>query len=241
MDSRECMIVTGAAGSLGEQICAKFSDSYFLILIDINKSSFISNLEEQQKGIYFEIDISDCKQIAKLRKKIENYNIKVMILAAGILEAKSFKESTLEEWERSMRVNLTANYAFCKEIYGIIAGNSGGHIVFVSSVLSKVAGYDLVSYSVSKAGLDHLARNLALELMDDNIYVNCVCPGFFDTQMLHKVKRGNDYNVNWIYTLGGLKNYCVRIVDIVELIGFLINQQSINGETIVIDNGYSLR
>lgn len=235
------MIVTGAAGSLGKAICEKFVDTYFLILIDKNKPSFISELENQKKAVFFEIDIIDYYKIKQLREKIKNYNIRVMVLAAGIIEPRSFKESTLEEWERTISINLTSNYVLCKEFSEFLVNNCGGHIVFIGSVLSKVAGYDLISYSVSKAGLDHLSRNLALELMHDNIYVNCICPGFLDTQMLQKVKRNKDYNINWIYTLGGLKNYYVRVEDIVELICLLINQQSINGETIIVDNGYSLR
>lgn len=235
------MVITGAAGSLGKAICEEFSDTYFLILLDRMKPSFIEELELQQKAVFIEIDLLEYHSIKSIREKIEKYNIKVMVLAAGILEFGSFKASTLEEWEHTISLNLTSNYVLCKELYELLVSNDGGHIVFIGSVLGKVAGYDLLSYSVSKAAVDHLVRNLALELMEHNIFVNCICPGFFDTKMLQKVKQHKDYNVNWIYTLGGLKNYCIRIIDIVKLIEFLINQQSMNGETITVDNGYSIR
>lgn len=241
LTERECVVVTGAAGSLGEHICAELKDRYFLILIDKKLSGFIQELEQENRAIFFNINICDYAQISNLQSKLKEFNIRGLIFAAGILESRSFKDSSLEDWESMMQVNLTANYVLSRQLYPVLKGKDGGHIIFISSVLSKVAGYDMMAYGVSKAGLNHLARNLALELMDDNIYVNCICPGFIDTSMLKKVKQGSDYNMKWIYMLGGLKNYCIRMEDIAGLISFLINQQSITGETIVIDNGYSIR
>lgn len=241
MTIKKCLLLTGAAGDLGGEICKKLSESYFLILIDINKTEIIETLEYEQKAIFFKADITDYEKIREIKETVKVYDISAMILAAGILEVMSFKNTAIEDWERTISINLTANYVFCKEFYECLLKNGGGHIVFIGSVMSKVAGYDLFSYGVSKAGLAHLSTNLALELMNDNIFVNCICPGFMNTKMYKIVNQSTDKNVNWIHTLGGLKNKFVRIEDIIQLITFLLNQQSVNGETIVIDNGYSIR
>ncbi|WP_242861540.1 SDR family NAD(P)-dependent oxidoreductase [Cellulosilyticum ruminicola] len=188
-------------------------------------------------------DITDSECIEQLKKEVTNKykSINGMILAAGILEVKNFKNTTLEDWNRTLEINLTANYMICKALVDNIIACGGGHIIFIGSVMSKVAGYDLLTYSVSKAGVAHLAANLALDLLNEEIYVNCICPGFMNTEMYQKVNQAPEKNINWIHTLAGLKNKFVRIEDIVNLIYFLINQQSINGQAIIVDNGYSIR
>ncbi|MHB1391652.1 MAG: SDR family NAD(P)-dependent oxidoreductase [Clostridia bacterium] len=200
MKPDEYLLITGASGGLGEEICRHFYKSYGLILLDKkNQPDFVSKLINDGGEIeYFSIDLQDEHEVMGIRKDIQNRHkyLKGLVLAAAVMNMSSFKELTLNKWRETLEVNLTANFIICKELAPILTHQKGGHIITIGSVLGKVAGYDMVAYSTSKAALIHFTRNLALELIESNVYVNCICPGFMKTEMFNAVMTNVNKNKN---------------------------------------------
>ncbi len=111
----------------------------------------------------------------------------------------------------------------------------------VGSVLGSVAAYDLMAYSTSKAALQHLAQNLALELLPRGISVNCICPGFMNTPMYQTAIRNSSLNTNWYHLLEGIPQKVVVIQEVVQAIDYMIRQKGMTGQAMIIDGGYSIR
>ncbi len=88
-----------------------------------------------------------------------------------------------EDWDRVLRTNLTGIYRICRAIVPSMVKARYGRIVNVSSVVAHVGNPGQVNYAAAKAGLEGLTQSLARELASRNVTVNCVAPGFIDTDM----------------------------------------------------------
>lgn len=246
LTNKKTLLITGAFGRLGEEICRRFYREYQLTLIDCKKPpTFVDELMNDGGDIdIISVDLTDQNSVHRISKHILDKKciLQGAILASGMICLKSFHNITYEEWKDTFEVNLNANFLVCKELVPILMEQKHGHIVLIGSVLGKVACYDLFSYSVSKAALIHFTKNLALDLLDYNINVNCICPGFIESDMFQSVMESKTLNRNkWFHLLGGLPKRTIGMNDITELINFLINQEAMTGEEIIMDGGYSIR
>lgn len=101
-----------------------------------------------------------------------------VVAAAGIARGStSTDELTLEDWETSIRVNLTGVFLTIKHTVPHLVAAGGGSIVTIGSVASLVAAGRSVGYDASKGGVLQLTRFVAVEYVDQGIRANCVCPG----------------------------------------------------------------
>lgn len=109
---------------------------------------------------------------------------------AGIGVFKSAPATTLEEWERIWRVNVTGNFLLAK--YGIehLAAAGGGTIVFTASVNAFVGDRQWAAYCATKGAIVAFARALAVDHAGDHVRVNCVCPASTDTPLQESWLRG---------------------------------------------------
>lgn len=246
MKNEEYIILTGACGELGKEICEKLVKTYNLFLIDkVINTEFIRELQtiSSKKVITLEIDFMDSNEFYRLDEYLNrnSFLVKGLVSVAGIMKKGTLEETSLEDWNNSILINLTSNFILCKVVIPFLKKQKYGNLIFVSSVLGKVAVYDLLSYSVSKAALIHFSKNLALELQEFNIFVNCICPGFMKTNLYREFSSQKELNKNWFHLFGGMKNKTIKMVDVSKTVEFLLSQSSITGEEIIIDGGYSIR
>lgn len=113
----------------------------------------------------------------------------ILVNNAGILQDRTIRKMTFEEWETVLRVNLTGAFNCIQQAIPIL--RQGGRIVNVSSVSGQLGFFGQANYSASKAGLMALTKTAARELARQNITVNAIAPGFIDTEM----SRGMPENV----------------------------------------------
>ena len=105
----------------------------------------------------------------------------VLFNNAGIVLGGTAQDTTLEDWERSLRVNLTSMYLCCREAIPIMQRQGGGVILNTSSVAGLVGVKNRLAYSASKAGVVGLTKSIAIDYIADGIRCNCLCPGTVDT------------------------------------------------------------
>ena len=105
---------------------------------------------------------------------------------------KKLEDTTEEEWEKTIKVNLKSVFLCSKDIIPEMRKIGGGVIINNSSAAALVGSFSPV-YSASKGGTVALTKSLAVELAPDNIRVNCICPGAIETPMLQRVieKQGD--------------------------------------------------
>ena len=245
MRDKRFLIITGAFGGVGIETCKSLIDSYSLILIDKeNNEKYVDELMSKSKNevIFFEIDFLKTESFSILDKFLVENEIKIegIVCLAGVMKKSTLFDTSLNDWDNIMKINLTSNFIISRICTPYMKKQKYGKIIFISSIFGKIAAYDLLSYSVSKSALIQFSKSLALELRDFNIMVNCICPGFINTNMYKEFKKSDDLNANWFYLFGGVKNKLVPVYDVVRTIKYLLQQESISGEEIVIDYGYSI-
>src|SRR5437667_6488702 len=122
------------------------------------------------------------RAVAEARERHGRFD--VLVPAAGIVHRHTALETTDEEWDDMLAVDLTAVFRWCRAAIREMRERGGGSIVTVGSGWGLVAGPRAASYAATKAAVVNLTRALAIDHGRDGIRVNCVCPGDTDTPML---------------------------------------------------------
>jgi NAD(P)-dependent dehydrogenase (short-subunit alcohol dehydrogenase family) len=164
--------------------------------------------------------------------------IDVLIHNAGGGFPGGILEVTPEEWYRAFDVHVHAAFYLCRAALPHMKTKGEGAIVFMSSVAGIQAGPGSITYGVVKGALPQFARSLARELGDFNIRVNCVAPGIIRTRFHEKMtpeqKKHNIDNRIPLHREG-------TAGDVADVITFLVQNDFITGELVVIDGGMTMR
>jgi NAD(P)-dependent dehydrogenase (short-subunit alcohol dehydrogenase family) len=110
--------------------------------------------------------------------------LEILFNNAGIIRRATVLQTTEAEWDHVMAVNIKSVYLLSKFAIPIMARSGGGAIINTASGWGLVGGRQAVSYCASKGAVVNMTRAMALDHGDQNIRVNCICPGDTDTPML---------------------------------------------------------
>ena len=163
--------------------------------------------------------------------------IDALVNNAGTAVFKPILDTTPEEWERVIAVNLTGPFLCSQACARVMLKNGGGAIVNIASISGLRASTLRVAYGTSKAGLMHLTRQQAAELGNVGIRVNAVAPGPVDTAMAKQVHTQDiraDYHDAIPLNRYGLEE------EIANAVWFLCSSEAsyVNGQTLAVDGGF---
>jgi acetoacetyl-CoA reductase len=113
--------------------------------------------------------------------------VDVLVNNAGITVDKTVRRMTVEEWHAVLRVNLSGAFYMVQAVLEHMLGRGFGRIINISSVVGETGAFGQANYAASKSGLLGLTKSLALETGRRGITVNCVAPGYTDTDMVSEV------------------------------------------------------
>jgi NAD(P)-dependent dehydrogenase (short-subunit alcohol dehydrogenase family) len=185
-------LITGAGGGLGEAIACVFAKAgATLALLDLDEAPARATLEASGgTGTAVAADVSDeaavPQAIAAAGRDAGPIDIVVNNAGiGGVGGPKPLHETTPAEWERVLAVNLTGPYLVCRAVLPSMIDRGTGVIINVASAAGIVAFAGRSPYVVSKAGLIHLTKNLAVEYAAHGIRANALCPGWMDTPLTH--------------------------------------------------------
>jgi 3-oxoacyl-[acyl-carrier protein] reductase len=192
-------VVTGAAGGLGRELVKILYDAgAHLVLADTDEASLqvlLQATDPSGKRVRIQrCDVTNEQDILALVKDTNNHfkRIDVLVNCAGVLgsDAALF-DQTAEDWDRVFDVNLKGSWMAATHISQyMVAQHIKGRIINISSSLGLRAQLKRVPYASSKAAVEHLTRNMAMELVQYQIRVNCLAPGWMNTPMVEGILNG---------------------------------------------------
>ena len=244
------VIVTGASSGIGFQSALKFAlEGANVVAVGRNETalrSLTANLDDGDGPVLIHFaDLVESSQLERIvTATIDEFGgIDVLVNSAGKIGSGSIEDTELEDWDKMMALNLRSVFELSQQCVPHLI-ESEGNIVNVSSVAGLRAFPNVLSYCVSKAGIDQLTRCMALELADRNVRVNAVNPGVVISN-LHKRSGMSDKDYDAFLEHSKSTHPLGRVGhahEVAELIYFLASDAAdwITGATYEIDGGRGL-
>ena len=181
------VFITGGARGIGESATRLFYKNGYNVVLNYNKSEKEALLlKESLPGILIlKGDVSSEKDVKGMFEKAINHfgRIDVLINNAGISQASLVTDTELSEWEEVFAVNVRGTFLSAKYAAQNMIKNHSGKIINISSIWGVCGAAMESCYSASKGAVISFTKALAKELGPSNINVNCIAPGFIDTDM----------------------------------------------------------
>jgi 3-oxoacyl-[acyl-carrier protein] reductase len=235
------IIVTGGSVGLGAAICTEFqNEGANVVVFDLLQKEIPASTGILQ----FTGDVTQPQDIdhAIQQAVAEFGGLDILVNNAGIWPEHPFIDMAVEDWERTIRVNLTGPFLFCnKFIRYLVAEKRPGQIInIVSPVAFQGSTRGHSHYAAAKAGLVSLTQSLAHEVSGKNIRVVAVAPGIMDTGMTHQTitERGKDYYLKRI-PLGRFADPA----EVASVVVFMASERAsyVTGATIDVTGGMLMR
>ena len=187
-------IVTGAGKGIGAAIVKRFLDeevagvAIFEWDLELAKATAAELDPTGKKVIAVKCNVADSDMVkAAVDEAVAAFGrIDVLVNNAGITRDRIFHKMTDDEWHSVINVNLNGVYNTCKFIVPMMRNQESGAIVNISST-SLMGNPGQANYSATKAALQGFTRTMAKELARKNVRMNCVAPGYIDTDMMRAI------------------------------------------------------
>ena len=246
MENREAVaVVTGAARGIGRRICLELAERGFKIAANDLNGPDETVRELQAAGaeaLALPGDVSDEATVQKMVEAVMGQfgRIDVLVNNAGVSTIVPAENTTLDDWNRTLAVNLTGPFLTCREFGKAMLGGGSGSIVNVSSVAGLLGVGDRAAYNASKHGLVGLTRTLAAEWGGRGVRVNAVCPGWVKTEMDDEDQGAGGYTDADIEGRVPMARFATP-EDVARAVAFLADPEwsgFVNGHTLSVDGGW---
>lgn len=246
-------IVTGGAMGNGLGIVKVFLQNGADVIILDYSEKLDATIEELKKDFEkvsgYQVDIRDSKKLKEIATKIqaEKGKIDILVNNAGVAKLESFLEMSDEVRDFHFDINIKGTWNVTKEILPIMKKNKYGRIINLSSVTGPmVADSGEVAYATTKAALIGFTKGLAMEVVEDNITVNAIMPGYIMTPMVEGIAKDTNAQNPDRVVKGIADGIPMKRLGTIEELGhlalFLASDEStyITGQGFVIDGGSTL-
>lgn len=242
-------LVTGGANGMGLAAVRMFAEAGAKVaILDIAGdagSAAEANLRAGGHEVMFlETDCTDSTKVraALAETKAAWGPIDTLFSHAGTIIVKPLHDSTDDDYDRLMDINVKSSFVVCREVVAQMRENGGGSIVITSSIGGE-KGFALESlYCMTKGAVLQLARSIAVEYRDEGIRANAVCPGFVKTAHgLREIEEldglGQDWNENDLNSVQG--RLCEPEEVAAAALWLLSDEASfVTGTALYVDNGW---
>tara|TARA_A100001011_G_scaffold346406_1_gene382780 strand:- start:30 stop:764 length:735 start_codon:yes stop_codon:yes gene_type:complete len=232
------ILITGATGGIGSAIVDKFLILGGEVLASGTKNEKLEELKNKYPNInILKFDISEH---SKIEEFIENSHsqlsgLDVIINNAGITLDNLSLRMKDHEWQKVIDINLTSTFLLCKYSLKKMLKNKFGRIVNITSIVGHTGNLGQANYSASKSGIIGMSKSLAIEYAKKNITINCVSPGFIQSNMTDKISETLKEVLASRIAMGKLGTG----EDVANSVAFLSSDAAsyITGETIHVNGG----
>jgi NAD(P)-dependent dehydrogenase (short-subunit alcohol dehydrogenase family) len=240
-------LVTGGGNGIGKSIAIALLDAGCEVCIADLRADAAKAIKEfnNPKVHFINLDVGDAAAVQLCFDTVvrERGRIDILVNSAGILKTRPLAESTFEDWDQVLRVNLSGVYYCSKAVLPHMVAARSGKIINMASVSSVKGGgaFGNVLYGASKAGVVALSQGFARELAPYGINVNAISPGVVDGTPMTDGLMTPEVRQRIVDSIPMKR--MVRAPEVAMVALFLASDlaQGITGQTIVIDGGFLVR
>ena len=235
-------LVTGASRGIGAAIAQELGKQGAIVIGTATSTGGAENINAALKaanikGMGMALDVNDAAQIEAILAEISSKfgDISILVNNAGITKDTLLMRMKAEDWDSVISTNLTSVYRMSQAVLRPMMKARTGRIVSISSVVGHMGNAGQTNYSAAKAGMAGFTKSLAAEVGSRNITVNCVAPGFIETDMTAELPEAIKTKMLERVPLGRLGN----VNEIAATVAFLASPSAayITGETIHVNGG----
>jgi len=233
--TKKNIFISGASRGIGQSMAIHFAKNNFNV-VGTSRNNF--NFDYESENLFpIKLDITSRDDVKECFEELKSKNLlpNILINNAGITADQLFLRMTDDDWDKVINTNLNGTFNLTKVFLKNMIKNRFGRIINISSISGLMGNPGQVNYSSSKAALNGFTRSLAKEVGSRNITVNCIAPGFIDTDMTSYLNENEKMEILKKIPL----NKFGKPEDISKLAMFLISDEAsyITGQTISIDGG----
>lgn len=235
-------LVTGASRGIGAAIALELGRQGATVVgtatTENGAEQIAQNLaREGVKGTGLALDVNDATQVEAVLKTVaEQYgDVGILVNNAGITRDTLLMRMKDEDWDAVISTNLTSVYRMSQAVLRAMMKARAGRIINVSSVVGHMGNAGQTNYAAAKAGMAGFTKSLAREVGSRGITVNCVAPGFIDTDMTRALSEDQRNDLLQHIPLGRFG----QVSDIAKTVAFLASPDAgyISGETLHVNGG----
>lgn len=235
-------LVTGASRGIGAAIAQELGKQGAIVIGTATTKGGAESIHAalQQAGIQgagMALDVNDAMQIEAVLKQISEQfgDVSILVNNAGITRDTLLMRMSDEDWDAVISTNLTSVFRMSQAVLRPMMKARTGRIISISSVVGHMGNAGQTNYAAAKAGMAGFTKSLAAEVGSRNITVNCVAPGFIETDMTAELPEAIKTKMLERVPLGRLGN----VQEIAATVAFLASPSAayITGETIHVNGG----
>ena len=235
-------LVTGASRGIGAAIAQELGKQGATVIGTATSAGGAENISAALKsagikGMGMALDVNDAAQIEAVLAEIASKfgDISILVNNAGITKDTLLMRMKAEDWDSVISTNLTSVYRMSQAVLRPMMKARTGRIISISSVVGHMGNAGQTNYAAAKAGMAGFTKSLAAEVGSRNITVNCVAPGFIETDMTAELPEAIKAKMLERVPLGRLGN----VNEIAATVAFLASPSAayITGETIHVNGG----
>ncbi len=234
-------LVSGGSRGIGAAIARELGERGFAVAVNYRAQREAAQrvveeiLEKGGRAAAFCADVSDPEQAAALvRQAGEQLGpVSLLVNNAGVAHFSLTQETTDEDWRRVFAVNVDGVFYLCRAVLPGMIARKRGHIINIGSMWGQVGAACESAYSASKAAVIGYTKALAKELGPSGILVNCVCPGFVETEMNAGLSPEAAASIVGETPL----ERCGRPEDVAKAVAFLAEDRFITGQVLGVNGG----
>lgn len=238
--SRKIVLVTGASRGIGRAIAQRFADEGHFVIGTATSEKGAESIEEylgESGGIGRVLDVCNEEAIDHLFEEIDSMygGVNVLVNNAGITKDGLLMRMKNEDWADVLDTNLTSIYRTSRRAIRSMMKARFGRIINITSVVGQMGNAGQANYAASKAGVEGFTRALAREIGSRGVTVNCVAPGFVETDMTEELDERLITSMLDAVPLGRM----AQPEEIAAAVTFLASDEAsyITGEVLAVNGG----
>ncbi|MGA7179185.1 MAG: 3-oxoacyl-ACP reductase FabG [Thiobacillaceae bacterium] len=235
-------LVTGASRGIGQACALELAGMNAMVIgtatSDKGAHAISTYLKDAgAKGAGMKLNVTDASEVDAVIARIakEFGDVAILVNNAGITRDNLLMRMKDEEWDEILATNLTSVFRLSRSVLRAMMKARWGRIISIGSVVGAMGNAGQTNYSAAKAGIIGFTKSLAREVGSRNITVNCVAPGFIDTDMTSALPEAQRQALLLHIPLGRLG----AAADIAHAVGFLASERAnyVSGATLHVNGG----